>query len=788
MKKRIITLLLLIQFSVIGFGQVLDDSTSLHLIQPSILNANNLIKSDTPDEQRVISASRSEKYLSDLPLTIYVISHEEIILNGYITLADALKKLPGIQVSQPGTGEFSEGFQLRGLSGNQYTKILVNNLPIKPSVVAGMPISSQIPIRQAERIEVIYGPAAAAYGADAVTGVINIVLKKADKGTFVRGDIFIGEGNFNYTNFTIGGKAGKNKNILEYSFYGNKKEQRSLNSHTGHEQAYNPLAELQHMGRKINLNGDLYDPMDITTELLTTYGLSLKDFTSQYYGISYNGSLTVPDFEDMSASGHMIGCNLNFRGVGLTFSNMNRKNHSSMGLSPLLYKYDNPQNYWAENIQQFTLSYTHDFRKVSITTNMLFLNYSMDNTSSLGLTRLTYDRAYIYSSSEDFLFEQLATFIPTSNSEIIIGATYQGSNNLPLTNIMDKPFNRNLYNMSEGTYNQNSILGNFGINPVTYHNISSFAQGFLVYKRFHFLSGLRYDYNSLYGSSINPRIAILYKLSANYSLITSGGFAYKAPPSSLTYRSLAYEPYNEPGKIKYLAIPAPSLDPEKYKSLEIGLQRNTTHRVILNLSGFYNVISNPIVNQFVPVDIGQYPDATPASDSLWATSYVNAKGVVSRLYGVQANILFKDIFSKYHINGELNLTLSRQSDQAPELIEFIKSNLQLMPSHIGQFSISAKPNRHLYLRANMVWMSQWIRMLIPFEEIYSKLFKDVDGFFSLDLNANILLDHNLIITLKANNILDEKYGGFGASAIESQMIYNPQMGRNFSIGLSYMFN
>ena len=98
--------------------------------------------------------------------------------------------------------------------------ILIIGLPVKPSTVIGMPISSQLPVRQAERIEVIYGPAAAVYGADAVSGVINIITREADKGTFVMGDISLGQSGYRSGNFMVGGKAGKNRNILQYSFYG----------------------------------------------------------------------------------------------------------------------------------------------------------------------------------------------------------------------------------------------------------------------------------------------------------------------------------------------------------------------------------------------------------------------------------------------------------------------------------------------------------------------------------------------------------------------------------------
>lgn len=779
----------LLIMSIKSISQEKTDSLQKHFLMPAILDASNIISTVDTSKVRVVTASRSAKYLSDLPLTIYVITHEEIITNGYTTLADVLKNLPGIRTSQPGTGEYGEGFQLRGLPGNQYAKILINNLPIKPSVVAGMPIGQQLPIRQAERIEVIYGPAAAVYGADAVTGVINIILKEADKGTFVRGDVFIGEANYNYANFTIGGKAGKNRNILEYSFYANKSEIPRVENYRGHQQAYNPLAVLQQTGKKISLNGDIYNPIDITTSLLSNYGISEQEFINQYYGPSYKGTLTSPEFENISSSGHLIGLNVRYRGIGLTYNTMYRKTHSSLGLSPVNFRYDNPQNYWADKIQQFSLSYAHDFNRFTTSTNLSFLNYSMDNSSSMGLTKLESDRAYLYSESVDVLFEQLLTYAPTTNSEIVLGGSYQASSSLPLTSFMDKPFNPRWFNPS-GTSSipPHPVMGRFGINPISYHNFSVFSQGFAMYRNFNFIAGLRWDVNSMYGQSLSPRIALLYKLNNRVTAMSSGGFAFKAPPASITYRSLAYVPYNEPDRIKYIAIPSPSLKPESYKSLELGLKTILSKRVSANLSAFYNEITNPIVNTLVPIDLTKYPLATAAGDSLWASTYYNSEEAISRLYGLQATLFFSNMVRRYKLNGELNLSLARQSDEAPELVEFIVSNIQLMPTHMGQFRLTAQPHKNLFLRADMVWMTKWLRVLIPFEELYSKLFSDVDGFFTIDFSANIILDYNLMLTVKGINILDEKYGGFVTPGLDYGLPYNPQIGRSFSIGLSYRFN
>ncbi|MCK5168532.1 MAG: TonB-dependent receptor plug domain-containing protein, partial [Bacteroidales bacterium] len=208
-------------FTLLVLNTIGQNDTTYSFLKRDLLGLENIRELEDTSGIKVISASRSAKNIEDLPITIYVITHEEIQRNHYTTLADILKYLPGIRVSQPGSGETGEIFQFRGLIGNYYTKILVNNLPIKPTVVNGMPLGAQLPIRQAERIEIIYGPAAAIYGADAVTGVINIITKESDKGTFVRGDILLGS-DYNYINFMVGGKAGKNKNIMQYSFYGSK--------------------------------------------------------------------------------------------------------------------------------------------------------------------------------------------------------------------------------------------------------------------------------------------------------------------------------------------------------------------------------------------------------------------------------------------------------------------------------------------------------------------------------------------------------------------------------------
>jgi len=463
------------------------------------LDADDLIFKKDTAEMNVTSASRSSKRVEELPITIYVVTREEIVLNHYNSLIDVLKSLPGIRVSQPGSGELGESFELRGLVGNLYTLILINGLPIKPSGAVGMPISAQLPIREAERIEVFYGPAAAVYGADAVSGVINIITKEADKGTFVYGNLGLGQLDYRNSDFMVGGKTGKNKNIMQYTFYGGLSEVSDVNIKNGYNDVYNPLQYLQKKGVKYTIGSTSYEPISITESVLSSGGIEPSDFIKENYPKNYEGSLTMPYMENLPASSNHLGFQIKYRGFSMSFNNMYRKTHSSLSQSAYLYKYNNPQNYWGDNIRSTTLSYNHEWTpKFMTTTNLSSLVYKMDNNSNMGVTVIDYtDQVYRYAASRDILFEQLFTVMPAKGLEIMSGLTYQYSGNLPQTNFLDSPFREYKYSFFSTKIDLlDTLTNNFGFNPLVYHNFSLFSQAYYSYKSFRFRGGVRLDNNS----------------------------------------------------------------------------------------------------------------------------------------------------------------------------------------------------------------------------------------------------------------------------------------------------
>ena len=143
------------------------------------------------------------------------------------------------------------------------------------------------------------------------------------------------------------------------------------------------------------------------------------------------------------------------------------------------------------------------------------------------------------------------------------------------------------------------------------------------------------------------------------------------------------------------------------------------------------------------------------------------------------------------MNGELSLTFAKSSEKFPEIFQIAGnylSNFKLIPNHFGQMKISMQPTKNLYLQVTSIWESSWLRVIIPFKELYKEIIRNKDGFYSMDVVANYRIGINLNSFVKVSNIFDEKYGGPGYSGTKTPLPYDPQMGRSIHLGLTYTLN
>src|SRR5580693_2390694 len=144
----------------------------------------------TPDlVEIVVTGSSIAQRLDSSSLPVTLISSEEIAKTGFTSATDLLQALPGMQGFVPASSSVNGG-------GDGVTTAAVHSMPSKYTLVlldgqrvAGFDLSAvagegfgvnlnSIPLDAIERVEVLTDGASALYGADAIAGVVNFILKK----------------------------------------------------------------------------------------------------------------------------------------------------------------------------------------------------------------------------------------------------------------------------------------------------------------------------------------------------------------------------------------------------------------------------------------------------------------------------------------------------------------------------------------------------------------------------------------------------------------------------------
>jgi outer membrane receptor for ferrienterochelin and colicins len=139
-------------------------------LQPSYNNLNEV----------VVTGTRTEKPLKDVPVLTRVITNEQIVKLNPVNLQTVLEyELPGIQFGRHhGTGLTTMTFQ--GTEGN-YVLFLIDGERVGGEGAADNTDFDRFNIDDIERIEVIKGAASTLYGSNALGGVINIITKNANR-------------------------------------------------------------------------------------------------------------------------------------------------------------------------------------------------------------------------------------------------------------------------------------------------------------------------------------------------------------------------------------------------------------------------------------------------------------------------------------------------------------------------------------------------------------------------------------------------------------------------------
>lgn len=731
------------------------------------LDVKDLSEDIFSDDMKMISASRSQKAIGELPLTTYIITKEEIHENGYNTLVDVLKTVPGIRVSQPGSAIEGETFLMRGLIGNQNTKILINDVPIKPAFLLGMPIGAQLPIRQAERIEIIFGPAAALYGSDASAGVINIILRESDRPVFVSADLNFGSEGYRGLNLLLGGKVGRNKNIVKFTGFG------SYTEFDDRRVFYNPT--------------ETFDPY-LYVDSTRFKNLKRNNLLPNYESV---GTDRLPMIRDFPHRSQLFGFNLEWRRFKFFYENMYRRDHSALGFSPTAISVSNPETFTGETFNRYYLSYKKEgekftwqtlsngissrgdkFASANYNLNLLgtgFLNeINMQSQGNPVVTDSLWNQVqegffsetrYRGSNSIGIRLEQLVSYHPNENLEITTGingfadiAEYIDYSTEPIESLFSDNFS--------------SFDDQYGLGV--------FTQAYYVSDKINVIAGAQgiYDYSNAI-LQLAPRISALYKVKRNLNFRAFYGRGFRVPspyydfntnyfdgetfglvPFSLTLNSEQTNSFEVAAKLKK----------PKYKS---NAELIVFHTKTDNLIAFDRVREESFGQQFV------------------GAGFFNFKETFAQLTGIQFNVISKKVIPSIDLNTKLFVQYAIGKELLPKGGEI--DAVRAQPAWTIQLKTDMKLGRSLRLNLFHLYHSSSVSRQVNNLNIYEQNTErfTIPGYYTMDAILIGKLTDNFQAYLKANNFFSKRYFGIDASGTPEDLIRNPQSRRWLSIGVSY---
>jgi vitamin B12 transporter len=124
----------------------------------------------------VVSASKVPQPAGSLTQAVTVLKGDDLRARGVTRVVDALREVPGAMLVQNGSYGSATSLFLRG-GESRYTKVLIDGVPINSS--GGNVDLSNLTTDNIDRIEIVRGPASVLYGADAVSGIVQIFTRKA---------------------------------------------------------------------------------------------------------------------------------------------------------------------------------------------------------------------------------------------------------------------------------------------------------------------------------------------------------------------------------------------------------------------------------------------------------------------------------------------------------------------------------------------------------------------------------------------------------------------------------
>lgn len=556
---------------------------------------------------KVITAAGYLQSTAEAPSTITVITAQQIFERGYEQLEDALRDIPGIDMIHI-NGYAPTLIYFRGMYGAENLRALLmidgiaeNNI-LGSNDMAGPAYS----LYSAERIEIIWGPVSALYGANAFGGVINIISQKGANIDGLHAQQGYGSYNTRFENLSVGARKSK----FEFSFAG------SLYSTDGPKFTNrDPDYSASYVDKAYSFKGSVsyYTDCSRTTLGYRTYR------TPMGWG-TYSNSPTA------------------YLGLPL-------QGNGNSGVLGVLQSDLRGEKSGLDDAYLRTLFLQHEFnpgKKWNILGRIVYRETGTGEDSYIYVTvdgnRLI--RTGIASYSNRLSGELSANYSPSSHHRFSAGVQFFQDN--VEAGARRSTYDPATYYLIDGRDTVVNLHSTFLPRAFDIrNNFGSYAQYVLnttLFGKTSFTLGLRYDCNSYFGNAVSPRMAIVSQPAGNWTFKAQFGMAFRPPTNMEIYQASAG------------SYP---LEEERIRTYELNVLYSISKNARIQINGFRNELTDVIILGDLS---GLNPDKNPGRITINGVEASLDLSITSH-FSAFINFTWQDA-------GELNLTTHNYSDVA----------------------------------------------------------------------------------------------------------------------------
>lgn len=448
-------------------------------------------------DEIVVTATRTENTLKNVPASTQVITQEDIKRSGANDVRTTLQNYANIfqKTKKRGGGH---DVIIRGMDTDK-SLIMVNGHRVAneadASGLGNAKALERINIHNIEKIEIVKGPSSALYGSEAMGGVINIITKDSTEPEVRTGLVNTSEDFTNWWHFDSG-KIGKFTATLDMNFNKIRNDMEAgdtwSNDH-GTEQTYN-------FDAKYHFNDNNY--LNFYVDAFSQNTVRDRKTGFEDAGMMYFG---------MGRPQHISG--------KVDIKSGNGENHYKQRTYGLSWNAQTTKNKWQIQAYQSEMNW-EDMTTNSIGDYELSDGYS-DLIKKAYANYLTEQYANDYNKNKNKIlgFEVRDTMELSHNNRLTFGGEYI-KNTVEGTNIANAP--------QSGT-----ITGSNGVTKKwcekDVNTYAFYVQDEIEAGKWFIVPAIRYDHHSMYGSNTSPKLGVTYKVDDSFRVKANYGKGFRAP-------------------------------------------------------------------------------------------------------------------------------------------------------------------------------------------------------------------------------------------------------------------